>query len=390
MVTRHRKKHNDARQYRGASPAQSTITGMTGGRSMQELSNCLVETLTEDDEFSISRVRAEDAFSSWLLISLASDRRATGLAKLQHAYALREELDVSWAIRPLELADFRGRPALLHEDPGGCFLSQLLDRPLSVPEFLRSAIGIATALADMHRRGLVHQDVKPANLIVNLETGAAWLAGFGIASRLTRRHQSKFSGELSGTLAYMAPEQSGRMGRSIDSRSDLYSLGVTFYEMLVGAPPFVANDPTEWVHCHLARSPVPPKMRKDDVPDPLSALVMKLLAKAPEDRFQTAAGVLADLRRCLAAWEAVGQIEPFSLGTHDKSGQLVITEKLYGREREVREVLAAVSRVANRGNAELILISGYSGVGKSSVVSELYKVLVPPRGLFCLGQVRSV
>ena len=191
---------------------------------------------------------------------------------------------------------------------------------------------------------------------------------------------------IAGTLAYMAPEQTGRMNRSVDSRSDLYALGVTFYEMLTGALPFTAADPMEWVHCHIARQPTPPGERADGIPGPLSAIVMKLLAKTAEERYQTAAGVAADLRRCLAEWEAHGRIAPFPLGTQDVPDRLLIPETLYGREREIDALLAAFDRVVADGTPELVLVSGYSGIGKSSVVNELHKVLVPPRGLFASGK----
>ena len=276
---------------------------------------------------------------------------------------------------------------LVLEDPGGEPLERLLGRPLDITHFLRIAVPLAAALGRVHAQGLIHKDIKPANILVDAASGGVWLTGFGIASRLPRERQAPRPPEvIAGTLAYMAPEQTGRMNRSVDSRSDLYALGVTFYEMLTGALPFIAADPMEWVHCHIARQPVPPSERSNGVPAPLSAIVMKLLAKTAEERYQTAAGLEADLRRCLAEWEAHGRIEPFPLGAHDASDRLLIPEKLYGREREIDTLLAAFDRVVADGAPELVLVSGYSGIGKSSVVNELHKALVPPRGLFASGK----
>jgi hypothetical protein len=176
------------------------------------------------------------------------------------------------------------------------------------------------------------------------------------------------------------------MNRSIDSRSDLYSLGVTFYEMLTGSLPFTASDPMEWVHCHIARQAATPKERASGIPEVVSSIVMKLLAKTAEERYQTATGVEADLRRCLMEWQSYGHIDPFPLGAYDASDRLLIAEELYGRETEIATLLAAFDRVVTQGAPELVLVSGYSGVGKSSVVNELHKVLVPPRGLFAAGK----
>ncbi|HVH78464.1 MAG TPA: AAA family ATPase [Stellaceae bacterium] len=191
---------------------------------------------------------------------------------------------------------------------------------------------------------------------------------------------------MAGTLAYMAPEQTGRMNRSIDSRSDLYSLGVTFYQMLTGVLPFTAADPMEWVHCHVARQPVPPAQRRPDVPLVISAVVMKLLAKAAEERYQTATGLEADLRRGLAEWENLGRIDAFPLGERDTPDQLLIPERLYGREREIASLRAAFERVAAGGGPELVLVVGKAGVGKSALVHELHRALAPACGLFASGK----
>jgi len=256
------------------------------------------------------------------------------LDRLAHEYALKEDLDGPWVVRPLALVRDPGQTMLVLEDSGGRPLERLLGAPLEVEAFLRLAIAIAGALAQVHRRGLVHKDIKPQNILVNPASGEIKLTGFGIASLLPRERQAPEPPEsIAGTLAYMAPEQTGRMNRSIDSRSDLYALGVTLYQMLTGALPFTAAEPMEWVHCHIARQPVAPAERVPTIPAPVSAIVMKLLAKTAEDRYQTASGLESDLRHCLAAWQAQHRIEAFSLGEHDGSDRLIMPEKLYGRAR---------------------------------------------------------
>src|ERR1700726_3238435 len=287
---------------------------------MIELSRYVFETLREDEEFAFCRGRKDDGeLPTILLVAPVSEHPDPGiLVRLEHEYALRDELDSDWAARPLTLVRREGRSMLILEDPGGEPLDRLLGQPMELSRFLRFAVGLAAALGKLHRQGLIHKDIKPANILVDSASGAVWLTGFGIASRLPRERQSAEPPEMiAGTLAYMAPEQTGRMNRSIDSRSDLYSLGITFYEMLTGALPFKASDPMEWVHCHIARQPVRPAEKVGGVPGPLSAIVMKLLAKTAEERYQTAAGVEADLRRCLATWESFRRIDPFPLATQD-------------------------------------------------------------------------
>src|SRR5271166_2309512 len=325
------------------------------------------------------RADDEGGHGAVLAVLPAAERPPPGvLERLAHEYELRGELDAEWAARPLALAREGGRTALLLADPGGEPLERLIGAPMEAGRFLRLAISIVAALGKAHQRGLVHKDVKPANILVNCADRRTRLTGFGIASRLPRERQAPEPPEvIAGTLAYMAPEQTGRMNRSIDSRSDLYALGVTFYQMLTGRLPFSAADPMEWVHCHIARKPIAPAERLDSVPAVISAIVMKLLAKTAEERYQTAAGLEHDLRRCLAEWERHGRIEPFAPGEHDTHDQLLIPEKLYGREREVEMLLAAFDRVVESGAPELVLVSGYPGVGKSSVVNELHKALAP-------------
>jgi PAS domain S-box-containing protein len=352
-------------------------------------SGYLLVPLRETADFTLYRGRQDGNSSSVLAVALAAEQESTQrLRRLEHEYSLAAELDSAWAAKPLALTRHEGRTILILEDPGGEPLDQILERnqgrSLDLTRFLSIAIGLAKALNQVHRQGLIHKDIKPGNVLVD-DAGNVWLTGFGIASQLSHERQSPAPPEIiAGTLAYMAPEQTGRMNRSIDSRSDLYSLGVTLYEMLTGSLPFDAVDAMQWVHCHIARQPTPPDSSK--FPAPLSAIILRLLAKTVEERYQTAGGLGADLQRCLTEWEGQGYIEPFPLGTFDVPNRLLIPEKLYGREREVNALLAAFDRVVAQGTLELVLISGYSGIGKSSVVNELHKVLVLRRGLFASGK----
>ncbi len=351
---------------------------------MKELSGYAFSPLSEGD---IALYRGCGSGLAPILLVAAEETSPGCIARLQHEYALKAELDANWAARPVALTRYNDRMTLVLKDPGGAPLERLLGRPLDIADFLRIAIALAKALRQVHERGLIHKDIKPANILVDGAGGRVWLTGFGIASRLPREHQAPAPPEvIAGTLAYMAPEQTGRMNRSVDSRSDLYALGITFYEMLTGTLPFTAADPMEWVHCHIARQPAPLEERVAGIQQPLAAIVMKLIAKTAEERYQTAAGVEADLRRCLAEWDATGRIDPFPLGEHDSSDRLLIPERLYGREREIDALIAVFDRVVAQGTPELVLVSGYSGIGKSSVVNELHKALVPSRGLFASGK----
>jgi PAS domain S-box-containing protein len=371
-----------------------------------DLSAYSLETLHQDTEFVLYRGRAvanPEPGRASVLVSVPTSAHPAlkRMRMLEHELSLRAELDSAWALRPIALAHHQGRAALILEDQQGEPLERLIEkkpvgrgaadrsteRALELSLFLRLAGGLAAAVGEMHRRGIVHKNIKPAHALVNAATGQVWLTGFGIASRLPRERQTpELLETIAGTLAYMAPEQTGRMNRSIDGRSDLYALGVTLYQLLTGSLPFTAVEPIEWVHCHVARQPVPPSERVSDVPASVSAIVMKLLAKGAEERYQTAAGLESDLRRCQAQFKSDRRIDAFALGERDTPDRLLIPEKLYGRQREVETLLASFNRVVNGGAPELVVVSGYSGIGKSSIVNELQPVLVPPRGLFAAGK----
>jgi PAS domain S-box-containing protein len=356
-----------------------------------DLSSDRLETVLEDGEFVLYRIggaaRTTPARSALVVMPRSEHPRPQAIRLLEHEHSLRDELDSAWAIRSLALTTREGRAALVLEDPGGELLARRAGMPMDVAEALRVGAGLAAALCQLHVRGLIHKDIKPAHVMTDGTTGRVWLRGFGIASRLPRERRLPEPPEfIAGTLAYMAPEQTGWMNRSIDARSDLYALGVVLYELLTGSLPFTASDPMAWVHAHIAGRPVPPAERRQGIPDVVSAIVMKLLAKTAEDRYQTAAAVERDLRRCIALADAERRIESFALAEDDTPDRLVIPEKLYGRAREIDTLLGAFERVVASGTPELVLVSGYSGIGKSSVVNELHKVLVPPRGLFASGK----
>ncbi|MET0285860.1 MAG: AAA family ATPase [Polyangiales bacterium] len=345
------------------------------------------ELLRADEDFTLYRTRPNGQPSVLALLATDPLGANDSVEQLAHQWALAPQLKSPWAARPLDFVRHDGRPMLLLEDAGGVPLDRVIEGgTLTLAQQLQLAIQLSAALAQVHRQHLIHRDLRPANVLVD-EACEVRLIGFGIASRLRSERQTPAPPELiAGSLSYMAPEQTGRMNRSLDARSDLYSLGITLYELLTGKPPFLASEPMELIHCHIARQPVPPSRLVRGLPTMVDAVVLKLLAKNPEDRYRTASGAEADLRACLAAYRAHGDVPAFELARNDASDRLTIPEKLYGREPEIQVLLTAFERVLTTGSSELVLVSGYSGAGKSSLVNELHRVLVPRRGLFAAGK----
>ena len=308
------------------------------------------------------------------------------ITRLRHEYRILQKLDIEGVIKPLGLVIYHNGIALILSDFKGVTLKKIIsNQSLELIQFLPIAIQIALILQTLHRNNIIHKDIKPNNILINAQTSEVQLIDFSISSCLHRENMAlSNSGELEGTLAYMSPEQTGRMNRSVDYRTDFYSLGVAFYEMLAGQLPFQATDPLELVHCHIAKTPVPlTEMGK--IPKAVSNIVMKLLAKTAEDRYQSAWGLKADLEECLRQLKAIGKIEEFPIGQLDLYSQFLIPQKLYGREKEVAILMAAFERVS-LGATEMMLVSGYSGIGKSSLVNEIHKPIVRQRGYFISGK----
>ena len=342
-----------------------------------QLSEYFLRRLRGDGEFTLYRAHAKQIEPPSVLLPAPDSTRPSTetLEKIDHECSLRSELNRDLSVRPVALSE-RGAPiTLVLEDPAGETLDGYPEA-MEIKQFLGLAVGFTTTLEALHERERIHEGVKPTNVLAHSSTDQAWLMDFGIASRLRREHQApEPPGFIAGTVPDMAPERTGRKNRSIDSRSDVYALDGTLYELLSGNLPFTASDPVEWVHCHIPRHPVRPHDRAKSVPACVSAIVMKLDAKTPEERYQTAFGVESDLRRRVAEWEPYKFIADVS-PAHDAADCLLILERLYGRARELAIPLIAFGRVL-AGGRELVQGSGYSRIGKSAVVNELHKPLVP-------------
>ncbi|MBN1662462.1 MAG: diguanylate cyclase, partial [Deltaproteobacteria bacterium] len=283
----------------------------------------------------------------------------------------------------LDIIDEEDRIALVLEDFGGVSLKEVLQEGnLSIERFLDLAIRLSEILGNIHRHNITHRDIKPLNILLNRETGMIKITDFGIATEIKEMYDP---GVMEGTLAYISPEQTGRMNRPVDYRTDLYSLGITFYEMLTGQVPFMSKDPLEIIHSHIARAPVPPDRLNAQIPPPLSDMVMRLLSKAVEDRYQNAFGLMADLTACLDQLRTTGRTEPFELGRLDHSLRFIIPQMVVGRDHELQILFEAFDWV-NHGGAGIILVAGEPGIGKSTLVNEIQKPIVEARGYFISGK----
>ncbi|WP_245495449.1 AAA family ATPase [Rhizobium ruizarguesonis] len=331
------------------------------------------------------RGRARDGETSVLLVvSVSSQAASETLKVLEHELSLADQLDAAWAVRPISLERHDGRAVLLLDDAGANPLC-IEELPFELGRFLNVAVNTAAALAGAHAQGLVHKDIRPCNILVD-NVGHVRLTGFGRAGPASGPPEGSNVQILSGALPYVAPEQTGRVKLAVDARSDLYSLGIVFYELLTGKLPYVASDPMEWLHSHVARLPIPISQRIENIPPTVEAIVMKLLAKKADERYQTAGGLEADLRRCLDGWTEAGMVEWFDVAAQDTTGRLQMPDRLYGRAEQVDAISASFERVRSGGETEVILVSGPAGVGKSSAVLELRRSHASRTGLFAVGK----
>ncbi|MGD1809284.1 ATP-binding protein [Dapis sp. BLCC M126] len=312
----------------------------------------------------------------------------TELVQFRNQYTIARNLHIEGIVKPLAIEYYQNGYALIMPDFGGISLGEyyqkLLPQTKDISRFLDIAIQIAEIIYKLHKNRIIHKDIKPANILINPQTKQVKIIDFSISTLLPKETQTiQTPNVLEGTLAYISPEQTGRMNRGIDYRSDFYSLGVTFFEMLNKVLPFETTDPMELVHCHLAKMPVFPNT--EEIPQVVSQIVLKLMAKNAEDRYQSALGLKYDLGKCRQEWQSQRKIEYFELGSRDISDRFLIPEKLYGREAEVQQLLAAFERVAEE-KSELMLVAGFSGIGKTVVVNEVHKPIVRQRGYFIKGK----
>ncbi|MEA4924476.1 MAG: AAA family ATPase [Syntrophomonadaceae bacterium] len=309
------------------------------------------------------------------------------LSKLKHEFALLQKLQSEFVVHAYDIVNLETRFLMVIEDFGAVSLDKYLNtKHLGIKEFLDIAVAIARCLDYIHRHRVIHKDLNPSNIVYNPDNKILKLIDFGIATEFSFETMQVLNpNKLEGRLPYISPEQTGRMNRPLDYRTDFYSLGVTLYELASGQLPFVSSDPAEILHCHLAKTPLPLHLINPEIPRAVSAIIDKLMAKMPEERYKNAAGIIYDLNRCLEQLESFGLVKEFELGTRDISNKLEVPKKLYGREYELSHLLASFENIS-QGEPEFILIGGYSGIGKTSLVNELHKTTIEQHGMFISGK----
>ncbi|BAB73981.1 trifunctional serine/threonine-protein kinase/ATP-binding protein/sensor histidine kinase [Anabaena sp. FACHB-709] len=345
----------------------------------------IVEKIYDSANSEVYRsIRQEDNQSVIIKVLKQEYPTPIELTRYKQEYEITRNLDFDGVIKAYSLEPYYRTLVIILEDFGGTDLRDFHNIN-SIEKFLAIAIKITDTLAQIHAANVIHKDINPSNIVFNPKTGEVKIIDFGIATVFTRENTTlKHPNVLEGTLAYISPEQTGRMNRALDYRTDFYSLGVTFYELLTKQLPFDTTDSLELVYCHLAKQPIPPHEIHSNIPKTLSDIVMKLMAKTAEERYQSALGIKADLEFCLTQYQE-GKNTSFSLGSQDISDKFQIPQKLYGREGEINNLLTAFTRVS-QGTTEMMLVAGYSGIGKSTLVQEIYKPITERRGYFIAGK----
>ncbi|NQE33805.1 AAA family ATPase [Microcoleus asticus] len=356
---------------------------------MLSIPGIAVVTLLYESANSLVYRAIREADNQPLILKLLKESYPTPqeLLRYRTEYRITQELREAGVVQVYDLQKYQNSLVMFVEDFGGESLKiWMQQRKFSLKEFLILAIATTETLGQIHNANIIHKDINPSNIVFNPATEQIKIIDFGISTQLTRETPSlKNPNILEGTLAYISPEQTGRMNRALDYRTDFYSLGVTFYELLTGKLPFETEDPLELVHCHIARQPLPPHQIEPEIPRIVSQIVSKMMEKNAENRYQTALGLKHDLDTCLVQLQATGNIDQFALGTRDITDRFLIPEKLYGRETEVFNLLAAFERVRN-ASTEMMLVAGFSGIGKTAVVNEVHKPIARQRGYFIKGK----
>ena len=348
----------------------------------------IVKTLFSEGQKSVCRaIRLHD--NKAVILKIVSDALSdsSSIIKLKREYDLLTKTNLSCVPKVLDLAECLNGMAIVMEDGGEIDLKDLIrEQPLSTQAFLTIATQLAAILAELQAKSIVHKDIKPENILVNPETLVVKIIDFGISIQISQEIVGIVSyRELEGTLNYISPEQTGRMNCALDYRSDFYSLGVTFYEMLTGILPFVSADPIELLHAHLAKMPTSPSIVKTDTPSVVSLIILKLMEKSPSNRYQSANGLKYDLEKCAEEWGKTGTIPPFKIAEHDRSDRFTIPQKLYGRDNQTHLLLQSFEGIKENSKA-MVLVSGFSGIGKSSLIQEIHKPILEKRGYFIAGK----
>ncbi|WP_095095875.1 AAA family ATPase [Pseudomonas sp. Irchel 3A5] len=343
------------------------------------------DLLFVDGEIDRYRVQVQGCYRQWLVFRSSLRQVEGSRRRIEHEYALAPRLEPSWALVPQALLQTAEGPLWVCDDPGGQALHELADGKISIDRFLRLALGAARAVGQAHGNGLLHRDIKPSNLLQDAE-GTVRLTGFGVSVETGSGIPTNTDDSICGTLAYMPPEQAGRVGQQADQRSDLYALGMTFYELLTGRLPFEASDAVEWVYCHVARQPLSPRQFRDSIPVPMAQMILQLIAKNPDDRYQTACSLEADLRSCLTQWSQFQHLSAFEPADSDRRCRGSEPQFLLTRPVEYQALHAAFNRVAESGLSELVLLSGQAGAGKSTLVRQLHQGLASSQMLFASGK----